>query len=178
MCVCVCVCVCVCETRCSREYQVWHVQILMRLTASHTPFTSPSPPPVITHTSIVRGLLVIPTLSYTLLKHKFPTVPHCERCTHDYKCGGRGAEVSFCGIRLVQHSSDFTVAMWKRETVCEHTAIRRQFWKILNSLSHRFWVQADEYVLPRRIFFSYPHLKVDISEMLQNSFFSQVFPAI
>lgn len=122
---------CMCErerdTRCSRDHQVWHVQILMRLTASHTPFTFP--PPVITHTSIVRGLLVIPTLSYTLLKHKFPTVPHCERCTHDYKCGGRGAEVSFRGIRLVQHSSDFTVAMWKRKTICEHTAIRRQFYK-------------------------------------------------
>lgn len=31
----------------------------------------------------------------------------------DYICGGRGAEVSFCGIRGMQHRGDFTLVMQK-----------------------------------------------------------------
>lgn len=146
----------------------------MRLTASHTPFTSP---PVITPTSIVRGLLVIPTLSYTLLKHKFPTVPHCERCM----IINVEAEVQRCHFVVSDWCSTAVILQLPCESARLFVSTLQSgdnFEKYSISLSHRFWVQADEYVRPRRIFFSYQPLKVDIGEMLQNSFFSQVFPAI
>ena len=64
-----------------------------------------------THTFVVRGLLATTTLSYALLSHQFPSLPYCEGCTYDYICAARGAVVSFCALRVMQHSSDCTVAM-------------------------------------------------------------------
>lgn len=80
----------------------------------------------------------------------------------DYICGGRGAEVSFCGIRGMQHRGDFTLVMQKPDIFVSTLQSGDNLKK-----NTQFPISSPkDFVQP---------LKVNISEILQNP---PVFTAI